>query len=82
MVADRAAANSKDYIPLSARGDPKLAHPRGREFFFSGVLIKVEQIPNLFMDDAPNKVDHSYSFVVLIFQKDCRKRHAAHTEHN
>lgn len=80
MVEDRVRTKEQNYVPLHEKGNPKGVHSRGREFFFSGMLIKVEQIPNLFIEDARHKIENSYSFVVLLLQKDCRKRHPVFTD--
>lgn len=55
----------------------------GREFFFSNILIKIYQVPVLFLanseeanseDSAKTFSNHESSFIVLFYEKNMRKR--------
>lgn len=52
----------------------------GREFFFQNVCIKVQQVPNMFIDDSQNQPEDSHSFIVMVLEKQSRKRQTSKTD--
>jgi len=47
----------------------------GREFFFSNVLMKVYQVPVIFLRNSEDEYsDHESSYIVLFYEKSMRKR--------
>lgn len=47
----------------------------GREFFFSNVLMKVYQVPVMFLRNSEEDYsDNESSFIVLFYEKAMRKR--------
>lgn len=55
--------------------DQTLTPQNGHEFFFSNVMLKIYQVPVLFhRSSEESESQEEGSFIVLIFEKQCRKR--------
>ena len=53
----------------------------GKEYFFSNVMVKLYQVPSMFISPsefAPKKMESS--FIVLIYEKKCVKRRPANKD--
>lgn len=47
----------------------------GREFFFSNVLVKIYQVPTLFMQNSEAEINNDEStYIILFYEKSMRKR--------
>lgn len=47
----------------------------GREFFFSNILVKIYQVPVLFLANSEDEYsEYESSFIVLFYEKNMRKR--------
>ena len=59
-----------------SKGTVKFEFPNnGREFFFSNVLMKVYQVPVMFLKSSEDEyTDYESSFIVLFYEKCMRKR--------
>jgi len=57
-----------------------LGPQNGNEYFFSNFLIKVWQIPTLFIDNSVEKHEESHCFIVTVWEKNSRKRLAAYSD--
>ena len=88
-MADKAMKKSKhpSYINPHDRQDPAVKPPQdsqssgvfkrphnGREFTFSNTMIKICQIPTLFMDSSEEQREESHSFLVLVMEKTLKRR--------
>ncbi len=52
----------------------------GSEYFFSNFLVKVWQLPTLFIDNSVEVHKESHTFVVLVWEKYIRKRVPAYSD--
>ena len=66
----------EDRNPFQIRGMQKVEMPNnGREFFFSNVLVKIYQVPVIFISNSEEEYSkHESSFIVLFYEKNMRKR--------
>ena len=81
---DLAKRGNRD-LPGQSGGDKKkkskFAHPLyGREFFFASNLVKVQQVSKLFMESSEDENPETVCFVVLVFEKNSRKRQVSKTD--
>lgn len=69
-------------LNIGKKGKAKrIFKPRhGNEYFFSNVMVKVQQISRLFLDPSDQLMPETSSFIVLVFEKTTRKRSTAKSE--
>ena len=66
--------------PKNDRGE--MQEPiHGQEFFFSNVMMKIYQIPMLFMTSSEFlEKEHEGTFIVMIFERTIKKRQPAYSK--